>query len=691
MALFSKKCPNCGHENPNEAGFCANCGKALGGGEITCGNCGTKNRGDAHFCKKCGRALDANAVAETRGQSWARGEGDFAVHIEADDLPGLLRRGISVQMGTNAILVQDGANRGELGPGPHALDTLDERLANWLLGGPPKKVSVLLVDVLPAELEFNMGGIFTKDPIRIGMTVHVQAQVEQPARFLVQMLASRERYSREDLRQYLYPEVAQLVENWIGQHTVQELAEDLSLKEKLELALDEALKPTLARLGLKFIAVRTLNMNMEHLDHIKGIRSNYALQVTEAEAEAQGRQSLLAAMKQLNLQKMAEEIAKVEDEEKRADLYHRMRQAVINGKMDEVRSEAEFDTFLDDMDRKKLLREKERADLLRTWKEDAEDQGRTRAHMLAKLETQQKYELAVADLNMRQDLGRKDLEFEMEMQRKRAEQEYSVRSLEWEYALKKEETDAKIRSTRHKQELEEDRDDLELAWEQMDKLKAKQEREKEHDLKLKLDEQRANNELEIQRLRMQHEFEMQRMDRLTNMSVEAIIATSGPEQGRILADLKRTEALKGMSEDQILALMAEHSPEVAHALEEKFRSMAAGKASAREQEMYEKLLAERETRNRDTTEAWRESTQAVRGMADKALDSVKDTATAFARGQGGTPVIITESGVIRAVDRGRHSADESASDSKTCPKCGRAVLAEAYFCQHCGNKFEGMK
>jgi hypothetical protein len=267
-----------------------------------------------------------------------------------------------------------------------------------------------------------------------------------------------------------------------------------------------------------------------------------------------------------------------------------------------------------------------------------------------------------------------------------------VRSLEWEYALKKADTDTRIKSIQHDEELKENRGDLELAWEQMDKLKAKQEREKEHDLKLRLDEQRANNELEIQRLRMQHEFDMQRMDRLTSMSVEAIIATSGPEQGRILADLKKTEALKGMSEDQILALMAEHSPDVAHALEEKFRSMAAGKASAREQEMYEKLLAERETRSRETAEAWRESNQAVRGMADKALDSLKDTATAFARGQGGAPVIITDSSGTHTISSpGGLTGKSSMEGSKNCPKCGQFVSKDVHFCPHCGNEFEGMK
>jgi hypothetical protein len=50
-----------------------------------------------------------------------------------------------------------------------------------------------------------------------------------------------------------------------------------------------------------------------------------------------------------------------------------MRQAVMSDKMKEVRSTADFDAFLDQIDYERLLREKERADLKKTWSEEAED------------------------------------------------------------------------------------------------------------------------------------------------------------------------------------------------------------------------------------------------------------------------------------------------------------------------------
>jgi hypothetical protein len=173
-------------------------------------------------------------------------------------------------MGTNALMVENGVNRGLLPPGTYTLDSLDKRLFDWLSTGLARTATVLLVDVMPAELEFRLENIYTRDPINIGLSVRLNAKVEEPARFLVNMLGRRERMSRTDLMDYLKPEIIQLVDGWVGHHTVQELAEDLSLKEKLELALEEALKTTFAQTGLKFLNVRTVEMGMESLDKIKG-------------------------------------------------------------------------------------------------------------------------------------------------------------------------------------------------------------------------------------------------------------------------------------------------------------------------------------------------------------------------------------------------------------------------------------
>ncbi|MGA7272323.1 MAG: adenylate/guanylate cyclase domain-containing protein, partial [Acidimicrobiia bacterium] len=53
-------CPNCGHENPAGAKYCAQCGHAL---PIICPVCSHQSPPDANFCSNCGHAFTDDATA----------------------------------------------------------------------------------------------------------------------------------------------------------------------------------------------------------------------------------------------------------------------------------------------------------------------------------------------------------------------------------------------------------------------------------------------------------------------------------------------------------------------------------------------------------------------------------------------------------------------------------------------------
>ncbi|MBL7164451.1 MAG: zinc ribbon domain-containing protein [Anaerolineales bacterium] len=722
MILGNKRtCPQCGHKASRAAQFCPSCGARMGGGVRACGACGTQNRGDAQFCKQCGRPLERTEAPEIRRHRWSRREDDFATRVDAGDLPGLLKRGLIIDPGTNAILIEKGTNRGTVPPGEYTLDTIGGLVRDWISGGVSEGATALLVEITPTEFEFHMGGIFTNDPLRIGVSIKMQAQVEQPGKFLFNMLKGRARLTKEDLRQHLYPEVSQVARRWVRQHSVQELADDINLKDRFELALEETLRDTFAQNGLRFLNVRVLELNLEHLDRITGIRSQYALQVSEAEAEAEGKKRLVDAQRELDLAELAEETQKVEMEERRAELYQRMREAVMSDRMNEVYSTAEFEAFLDDIDQDKLLREKERADMLRTWKEEAEDQEKARAHLLAKLEIERNYELRAAELKQRTDLDEKALDAELRLERMRATKQQEIEYAKWEFTLRRrrseveferEQAGAELRQEElaHQARLAMSGDAADEELRQMDAeldlgLKGlrgiKQVRAEADQAKWELERQKLEFEwekqqhqldLELQRERIQMEHELNRLDKLGDLGADALIAASDTEQARLLTDLKKAEALQGMSEDQILAAAAKDSPEVARAFQEKFRAIAEGKASEREREMYEKLLAEKDARERATIEAWDKASARAKETTERALDRMADTAQAFARGQGGTPVVITQgTGGPQVISPSGVQADQKQSEGmKMCPKCGRFVDEEAHHCEHCGNKFEGV-
>lgn len=727
-------CPQCGEKISKGANFCGKCGFAFAGGALRCGACGAENRGDASFCKECGQPLSASAAPVMRNHRWARSEEDFAVRIDADDVTGFLKHGLIIDPGTNALLVDKGAVVGTVAPGEYTLDSFGGRLKELFAGRIPESLTALLVEVTPTEFDFNLGGIFTSDPLRIGATVRLQAEVVHPGKFLVNMLKGRERISKEALRQHLYPEVVQVVERWVRQHTLQELADDFKLKDRLELLLDETLKTTMAQNGLSFLNVRVLELNMEQLERIlddqarvNETRRLYALQVTAAEAEAEGRKHIAEAQRELDLVKLAEETRTVEMDEKRVALHQRMRAAVMSDRMNEITSEAEFEQFLHDMDYDKLLREKEREELLRTWKEDADDHQMARAHLLAKLEVEQAYEVRAIELrlsgeynetklNQEISLTRKKADFEWEMKRKNVEEELWLEREKIRIDDERKRLAIEQKRLSRQQEFQDDMAEAEGGIRLLALMKANRRLDEEERRRIQREDEleilKAKQTLALERMEAEErlrvgerQFELDRLERLGQLGAEALIAASGAEQGRILADLKKTEALQGMSEEQILAAAAKDSPEVARALQEKFRAVAAGQTSKEIAEMYERMLAERDTsleqlrqesekRVQDVSEAWDKSSARSQETAERALDRVADTAQAFAKGQSGAPVIVTGSGAsgpqVISTSGAPVSPAGSTQKQKDCPNCALPVAATAKFCDHCGHKFEGV-
>jgi ribosomal protein L40E len=240
--FFSRKqnCPNCGAENPADASFCKSCAKPLGSGTIKCGACGTTNPGDALYCMNCSQELESSQAARIASNRWVITENDFAVRIDTEDLPGLLKKGILVEPGTNGMLIEDGANVGVVPPGSYMLDSFSQRFGNLFRSGLPKRITALLVQITPTDLDFPITGLFSKDPLPVNMTVKLQVEVQEPAKFLINMLRGRERLTNNVLREHLFPEIEAVASQWVRSHTVEELAEDFSLRPKFELALEEA-------------------------------------------------------------------------------------------------------------------------------------------------------------------------------------------------------------------------------------------------------------------------------------------------------------------------------------------------------------------------------------------------------------------------------------------------------------------
>ncbi|GAB4496658.1 MAG: hypothetical protein OHK0052_06910 [Anaerolineales bacterium] len=858
---------------------------------------------------------------------WTRRLGEFAVRIEADDLTGLLKRGIKVEPGTNAMLIERGVNRGIVPAGEYTLGTLGQRVRDWFSGDIPERVTILLADVTPTDLEFHLGGVFTKDPLRIGFSIRLQVEIENPTLFLVNLLKGSERLTVDDLRRYLYPEVTQYAERWVRQHAARQLAENYDLRDELALGLEEALRKTFAQSGLRFLQIRAVEFNLESLEKVQGdvskavlidhemeaqmlrhdaelrkaqtdlrqqedelglereralkleaarlnvtraqnenarakakeeldaleaterlraesglrmtrqrseieleletLRANTALalerlraRVTEEKQalELQGKQNYERLQKEYDLLKMAEELRTVEMEEQRAQYFARLKRATQSKKIEEVRSESELEALLYELDTESVLRNKDRQDLLQTWRENQQDHERARAFLMAKADAEQQYELRAAELKRRRDLDTASLDLELELARKRAigemqlradlyeaelrrrreqedfdrrqrreqqEYEFDLARRQDEYAREKAKADhntsTTIRVDTHRIELQEDLDELELGYKGLQLMAENRERKlliewederrrkdheweskrrefemktqeefrraqfdaelKQRELDFQLTRERDQREFELTRERDRQRHEEERLKLISAMGPEALISVSGAEQARLLADLQKTQALKGMSAEEILALSAEKSPEVARAFQEKFRALAAGEVAEKEREMYERILAQDKTaqqayqqllrdqtardredalrreqyqredamrRERDQADNLLKASNQGKDSVDRAIDAMKGIAQSFASNQpqpapqqppiiintpsGGyaTPPHMVYGGGIAASTGAPANLPPIPEGYKACPTCAKHIPYEARFCLHCGHKFEGV-
>lgn len=725
----SIQCPKCGKNVPQNMRFCSFCGAALSTGVKACGACGAENKGDARFCKNCGRTLADGPETLVRKHRWSRDGLEFAVRIEADDLPGWLEKGIVVEPGTQAIMLIHGSATKVLPPGEYFLDTIGQTITDWVAGKIPEKAVILLVDTTPVTLEYRLGGIFTADPLKIGASLLLEVQTLDAHKVVVNLLKGRDRVTLEELRQHLYPELAQALGLWVGRHKAREMAEDPALKFDLENQTAAAMQTTLDQLGLTVTQVRAVQLNLETLDRARGIQVEAVLMNEEmtanlrkaavelnraeqetrlkaentarleavrleyehrkAEAELAGRKRFAELQKEQNLVALAEETAKVEQEEQMAALYKRMRQALTGDKMDEIRSEAEFEAFLDGVDRQKLLREKERADLLQTWKDEAADKQKARANLLAKMEVEQNHQLRLAEIKSKRELDTLQQDAEIEISRQRRDFELETTRRQQEEALALEEQREVIRQKRAKAQLEETqaknraevadaRDKAQAGAEMLARMNEIARLDEAERLRTKREDDLARAKAQAEQEAQRFEQEIRRMEAMKTLTPEALLTMTGPEQAQALVALRETEALRGMSAEQILAMAARKSPEIGVAL-----AQAKNQAGVSERDLRAEMDAQRAA---DLERERQASDRRAQDLKD-AMGMMADVAKTLGKGgQASPPVIVVPgTGVVQPAGVEAGSAPQEAT--KRCPKCGRLVAVEARFCEHCQNAF----
>ena len=709
MGFLSDQCPTCGEKVRIGANFCPHCGAEAPKGKVSCRRCGSTIRAASKFCLKCGAPVATPEKKAERENRWVRTEEEFARRIDVVNVEAMLKQGVIVEQGTRALLFVDGALVQELGAGRYDMESADAQKLVEI--GPPKTMTVIALDAGDVSLSFSFSDLFTKDPLKIAVDSTMSLAVTDPTRFFTNVMKARQSFALAELRATLFDELQDALAECVDGVSAFDLNSNLSLKREFEATIEQHMGRTFERDGFGRFQVRTFRYRHKELDEQRQLKEELLLQATEQEAKNEGMSRLFDARSEADVQKIVEETKKVENFEKRAEIFSRMRRAVNSNKFDEVKSKEELASFLRDVHfrqrREKLVKEEEIQELERDFTERREDRDLQRKYLTTKLQMERQLELERTEAIQREDLTADLLERRLNLRRTVLEADLanewakSMHDLELTKRQHLAQLEANLKSAQSEAEIEKTK--LEIQRGKVDLGMYARERKNAVDLAKVREEQKIQLEGEMQRLEMQqkaedaaHRREMERMDKLAQMGAEALIAvTDDTERAALLAQLKSTETMKDMTEEQILALAAKDSDAVAAALAEKYKGMSSDKL----EQMYERMMQiQRESTDRDRESA-KEVRETLERLAEKAMDSqtaVAQAQLASEKAKGEKVETVQQQAMDRVADVAAEKARAAGPATVTplqeqlvsCPGCKKRVPAGSKFCEHCGCEFK---
>lgn len=637
---------------------------------------------------------------------WVRNPEDFAVDIRQRDISGLFKKAIFIEEGTIGLHLIQGRYDKRLEPGEHILEGA---IDTAILGGRDRN-NIVLIHTGGVMVNITLPRLLTADPVPFSLQTGILLQFAsgRETAFLNNFMLGKESLTTNDLRQLVYAEINEGAQAWAGKQTIKALAEDLSLRDDLARSLEAHIKPVLDRHGLSFGRMEVREFKCEILDRSVNLRVEASLQVTEEQAKLEGRKRLFDFAIESDIQDVTEETQKTATYEKRIQLWDRMQRAANQEEINKITNEQQLVDFLRQNDRDGLLKDDDLENFKTALRETGEDHERLRAQLIRIAGVEQLYETRRKELTLQSDLSREQLEGQLGLERIRVESQMETelrrtdlglerRRREADYRRSEDDRDAAIR---WRQEIEEAkagaaaegaaRESAQLDGQMALALDAQREAQDRLDQKesvrIDLDRQAEEQEIglkaqeaeldrRIRELRERHQLELESMHSMDAVSLHTLIAVAPDGKAPLLAELARTEALKSMSTEQILAIASEKSPELGGALAE----MAAQGGSEQAKAMYERILEEQKGAAAEMRESQREMTETMKEMFNKALETQAQVAASFGQGSGGqgsgqaagarAPAPESQRVVVC-----RRCLQESATGTKHCPNCGETLM-----------------
>lgn len=505
-----------------------------------------------------------------------------SLSLEDNEIPrGWLTNSIVIEPGTRACAMVDGRFLGEIPAGEFTFHDFRDKLQFWRKG----QATVLLTRSDVVRLPVNCDGFVSADEVPIDMRVDVGVQIEDPVLFMKNLMGPRKEYPVQELAERLTPAVKQ--EAWVAtaRLNVDELRGP-AIATKVAQQVVDAIAPTFRRYGLKVFSVEGMLVRPTGMEkHWEKVKEN----------------NVELAGERLTNKRMADDVGILTE---RIGLREQLRDIALSDTFDKVKSREELEQFLHGVNKDRVIRKEEMDQILEGFEERKDDREALRRHIVAVLDINREQEIdqlraqvghALAMANKKNELElaeatnsvenlqwRTEVAREIELAEKQREERKKDLAAKWdriretqrqrqdgswekllheqreetirtELAVKESERKRrvglieaeaaaaieaqKIIAERQRREFE-----LEMGGResdaQFDRLKRVQDmnfeghaRQAQLDAELKAQAETRTNSHELDRLRT-----------MGSLSAEALIAASGTDNARVLAELKIQEA-----------------------------------------------------------------------------------------------------------------------------------------------------
>ncbi|HID69018.1 MAG TPA: hypothetical protein EYP35_00825 [Desulfobacterales bacterium] len=306
----------------------------------------------------------------------------------------------------------------------------------------------------------------------------------------------------------------------------------------------------------------------------------------------------------------------------------------------------------------------------------------------------------------RAELAQKEIKElgEKELKNQSSLKDLELRKAQVKQGLEEEQDKALVKHEIAKLELEEKKLKSEMGMANLEKMKAmKRADEMARDLhrleiEQRQDESRLKRETEDHRMKLDEmktagQLENERLKAMSELSIEQLISVSGQNQAAVLGDLAKSQTLKGMSAEEIMAM--NDPAALGKALEERARSAQNDETKA----LYERMVSQMDASSDKVAAAHEESAdrtermfsqgmQAMSGQQHGAVDAERAAADRMERMSGRAMDQMGSVAATRARPGEGVSAVAQTGTSKVqvCSKCKQEVDSAENFCPNCGNK-----